>query len=74
MNGITKSVPMKYSFANGIFSAKGTIDIFDFSASKALSSINKACFDLHKGKTWNDVSIAFSTKIEASLCNIKPLK
>jgi polyisoprenoid-binding protein YceI len=74
MNGITKSVPMKYSFANGIFSAKGTIDIFDFSASKALSSINKACFDLHKGKTWNDVSIAFSTNIEASLCNIKPLK
>jgi polyisoprenoid-binding protein YceI len=74
MNGITKSVPMKYSFANGIFSAKGTIDIFDFSASKALSSINKACFDLHKGKTWNDVSIAFSTNIEASLCNVKPLK
>jgi polyisoprenoid-binding protein YceI len=74
MNGVTKSVPMKYSFANGIFSAKGSIDIFDFSASKALLSINKACFDLHKGKTWNDVSIAFTTNIEASLCNIKPLK
>jgi polyisoprenoid-binding protein YceI len=74
MNGVTKSVPMAYSFANGIFSAKGTIDIFDFSASKALSSINKACFDLHKGKTWNDVTIAFTTKIEATLCNIKPLK
>ena len=74
MNGVTKSVPMKYSYDSGVFSAKGIIDIFDFSASKALSSINKACFDLHKGKTWNDVSIAFSTNIEASLCNIKPLK
>ena len=74
MNGVTKSVPMKYSYDSGVFSAKGNIDIFDFSASKALSSINKACFDLHKGKTWNDVSIAFSTNIEASLCNVKPLK
>jgi polyisoprenoid-binding protein YceI len=74
MNDVTKSVPMKYSYDSGVFSAKGNIDIFDFSASKALSSINKACFDLHKGKTWNDVSIAFSTNIEASLCNVKPLK
>ena len=74
MNGVTKSVPMKYSFADSVFSAKGTIDIFDFSASKALSSINKACFDLHKGKTWNDVTIAFTTNIEAILCNVKPLK
>ncbi len=74
MNGVTNTVPMKYSFADSVFSAKGTIDIFDFSGSKALSSINKACFDLHKGKTWNDVTIAFTTKIEAILCNVKLLK
>jgi polyisoprenoid-binding protein YceI len=74
MNGVTKRVPMKYSFANSVFSAKGTIDVFDFSANKALASINKACFDLHQGKTWNDVTIAFTTHIEAVLCNVKPLK
>ena len=74
MNGVTKSVPMKYSFSNGLFSATGVIDILNFSAGKALSSINQACFDLHKGKTWSDVTIGFSTKIEALLCSSKPLK
>lgn len=74
MNGVTKRVPMKYSFADSIFSAKGVIDVFDFSANKALSAINKACFDLHQGKTWNDVTIAFTTHIEAIVCNVKPLK
>jgi len=74
MNGVTKSVPMKYSFSDGMFTAAGVVDILDFGAGKALSSINRACFELHKGKTWSDVSIGFSTKIEALLCNAKPLK
>jgi len=74
MNGITKTTPMTYSFADSVFSAKGVIDIFDFSANKALASINKACFDAHQGKTWSDVTIAFTTHIEAILCNAKPLK
>jgi len=74
MNGITRTVPMKYSFSDNVFTADGFIDILDFSAKKALMSINKACHDLHKGKTWSDVMIGFSTKIEAILCNAKPLK
>lgn len=74
MNGVTKPVDMKYSFSDGVFSATGVIDILDFSADKALDSINKACFDLHNGKTWSDVAISFSTKIEALLCSAKPLK
>ena len=74
MNNVKKIVPMKYNFSEGVFSAGGTIDILDFSASNALHSINKACYDLHKGKTWSDVEIAFTTKIEATLCHVKPLK
>jgi len=69
MNGVTKSVPMKYSFSDGMFSATGVVDILDFGAGKALSSINRACFELHKGKTWSDVSIGFSAKIDGLLCN-----
>jgi hypothetical protein len=57
-----------------VFSATGVIDILDFSAGDALSSINKACSDLHEGKTWSDVTIGFTTKIEAVLCSAKPLK
>jgi len=69
MNEKTVTIPMKYNYKNETFKAKGTIDLFDFSASDALKSINKSCFDLHKGKTWNDVSIEFSTNIKATLCN-----
>jgi len=71
MNNRSVTVPMKYNYKNENFNAKGTIDLFDFSANDALKSINKSCFALHKGKTWNDVSIAFSTTIKATLCNTK---
>ncbi len=69
MNGISKDIPMKYTYHKGLMQAEGFIDLFDFQASHALSSINKACFDLHKGKTWNDVAISFSLHIKADLCN-----
>jgi polyisoprenoid-binding protein YceI len=74
MNGIKKTVPMKYSFSDGLFAAEGVIDILDFKADKALASIAKECFDLHEGKTWSEVSIGFKTKIEAILCSAKPLE
>lgn len=74
MNGVKKVVPMKYSFSDDVFEAKGVIDILDFSAGDALSSINKACFDLHEGKTWSEAGIAFKTKIEAILCKVEPSK
>ncbi len=72
MNEKTITIPMKYNYSkDGIFKAKGTIDLFDFKAKDALSSINKSCYDLHKGKTWNDVTIEFATTVKASLCNVK---
>ncbi len=64
MNGITKTVPMHYSYANSSIQADGVIDLFDFNASKSLSSITKACYALHKGKTWNDVTISFKMPLK----------
>ena len=69
MNGISKDIPMTYTYDKGTMKAEGFIDLFDFQASNALSSINKACFVLHKGKTWNDVAINFSLNIKADLCD-----
>lgn len=60
MNGVSRDVPMSYIVKDKKFIASGTIDLADFNALDALSSINKACFDLHKGKTWQDVSLSFS--------------
>jgi len=74
INGKTLLIPMRYNYKNENFRATGTIDLFDFEAKDALSSINKSCFDLHKGKTWNDVTIDFSTTVKASMCDVNITK
>ena len=71
MNRKTLLIPMQYRYDKGHFQAFGTIDLFDFDGSKALASINQSCYDLHKGKTWNDVTIGFSTTIKATLCKVE---
>ena len=71
MNEHTLIIPMHYNYKAGHFEAKGDIDLFDFGANGALSSLNKSCFDLHQGKTWNDVTIGFSTTVKATLCDVK---
>ncbi|NEW61235.1 YceI family protein [Sulfurovum sp. bin170] len=71
MNKKTLIVPMSYHYNKGDFRATGTIDLFDFAGSNALASLNKSCYDLHEGKTWNDVTIEFRTNIKATLCDVK---
>jgi len=71
MNGKSLDIPMRYRYKNEVFKAKGVIDIFDFNGTNALKSINRSCYDLHKGKTWNDMEISFATTIKASLCGVK---
>ncbi len=63
MGGTTKIIPMKYELSNHTFKANGVIDILDFNGANALASISKSCYDLHEGKTWNDVGIQFQTTI-----------
>jgi len=70
-NKKTLSIPMRYKYKDSKFVAKGNIDLADFGANPALKSINKSCFELHKGKTWSDVSIEFTKTIKASLCDVK---
>lgn len=69
MNGQTKVVPMAYvdNEDKNTFVARGHIDVFDFLLNGQLSAINKACYALHKGKTWSDVAL----KLEAKLSNCK---
>ena len=59
MNGVTHPAQMKFFLEKNILHADGVIDLADYDALGALASINKACYDLHKGKTWSDVSIGF---------------
>ncbi len=68
LNGKTVEVPLRYTHVKGVLEAKGVIDLGDFAALGALSSINKACYDLHEGKTWQDVGIGFTLNV-AQVCH-----
>lgn len=59
MNNKTLNIPMFYTVSDSSIIANGTIDLADFMMIPSLSSINKACYDLHQGKTWQDVDISF---------------
>ena len=74
MNGKSLLIPMKYHYEKENFTARGTIDLGDFAALPALTSINKSCYELHEGKTWRDVNISFSTRVKASLCDVNRSK
>jgi polyisoprenoid-binding protein YceI len=60
MNGKTNIVPLRITKSENSFKAIGSIDLFDFAMSAPLAGINKACEELHQGKTWNDVNISLS--------------
>jgi len=64
MNKITRPAQMKFTYDKGVFQADGFIDLADYKALGALTSINKACYDLHQGKTWSDVEISFNLSIK----------
>lgn len=62
MNGVTRTIPMTVDFDDDEIEAEGYIDLGDFDMLPSLESITKACYDLHKGKTWQDVKISFDIK------------
>ena len=62
MNGITKDVPLEAEVEGNEFIAEGHIDVLDFSLAKSLAGINKACLELHQGKTWSDVELELKAK------------
>lgn len=66
MNSVTKIIPMNYRVESEKIIGKGTIDLGDFTMLPSLSVINKACYDLHAGKTWQDVEIGFEIAISDS--------
>lgn len=63
MNGVSKPIPMNYTFQEGKIVGKGVIDLSDFTMLKSLQSINTTCFTLHSGKTWQDVEIGFEIPV-----------
>ena len=65
MNNVSHPAEMQFTYEKGVLQADGFIDLKDYNALASLASINKACYDLHRGKTWSDVSISFNMNIKA---------
>lgn len=66
MNSMSREIPFNYSIKNKEFVMNATMDINNWSAQKALASLNTACYDLHKGadgisKTWSEVALNISS-------------
>lgn len=67
MNGVTSNLPLDIKITEGRrVTLTGTMNLKDWNALDALASLNKVCFDLHKGadgvsKTWEDVAIEVAT-------------
>jgi hypothetical protein len=67
MNGVTKDLPLEVKITEERRVAMtGIMNLKDWDALGALESLNKVCFDLHKGadgvsKTWEDVAIEVNT-------------
>jgi len=67
MNGVTKDLPLDVKITEERRVAmSGVMNLKDWDALGALESLNKVCFDLHKGadgvsKTWEDVAIEVNT-------------
>ncbi|MEX0799037.1 MAG: YceI family protein [Bacteriovoracaceae bacterium] len=64
MNGVEKQVPMNVQFSGKDFAATGVIDVLDFAMNSRLKAMNQACFELHEGKTWNDVDLKLYAQVK----------
>ncbi|MGO1752634.1 MAG: hypothetical protein ACTHYV_09080 [Psychroflexus sp.] len=69
MNGETNTIPLKVEVSDSNeVTMIGTMELKDWKALDALSSLNEACFDLHKGgdgvsKTWEDVALEVKAQL-----------
>jgi hypothetical protein len=66
MNGVTADLPFTYALEGKEFQLTATMSLDNWSAQKAVESLNVACKELHKAKdgiskTWNEVAINITT-------------
>ena len=62
MNGITKDVELTLKTAGAKTALSGVLNLDNWDGQTAIESLNKVCFDVHKGadgvsKTWSDVKL-----------------
>ena len=72
LNKVSKDITLNYSTSGDVININGELNIIkDFSASKALRSINTVCEALHTGsdgvsKTWAEANLYITSKLKKS--------
>lgn len=72
MNSIEKIVPVKIMIQNNSdLELRASIDLLNWDMGEAIKSLNKECYDLHKGKDgvsklWPEVELEVNTKLKAT--------
>ncbi len=69
MNGVTTDNPFEYTIADKVLTLTTSINTDNWNAQAAISSINKACEEKHRGedgisKTWPDVDVSVVVPLE----------
>lgn len=73
MNEVTNDVEGEYTLEDGAFEFSADIDVLDWNGEAGITALNTECKDLHtdhangdtESKLWSEVSITFSTQLEA---------
>jgi len=63
MLGVAKEMELSYTLTDNVLKMKGTLSLEEFGAIKAYNSIHTKCFDLHKGKTWDEVNVIIEVPV-----------
>lgn len=68
MNGVKHDVSGSYELDGTRFSYSATINLHQWNAGKAITSLNTACKDVHTGKDgisklWPDIALIFTTEL-----------
>lgn len=69
MNGVSHSLPITYVISDQMVKIEAVMNLDNWKAQAAISAINLACLDLHKGadgvsKTWSEVKIEIVTNLK----------
>ncbi len=68
MNNTTNEIAYNYNLKADTLIIKTNLDLLNWKAEKALDTLNKVCYDLHKGtdgisKLWPDVSVVIKIPV-----------
>lgn len=69
LNNIEREITLNYTLEGAALKLTGEIDLINFKAEDAVSSLNKVCGELHTGedgvtKTWSIVELAIETTLD----------